>query len=69
MNLNFLLTPFYGRCAYLGTEKYDAALDQIEHLLSIPSWLTVPLLRVDPRYDPLRENTRFQALLAKYDKQ
>jgi hypothetical protein len=45
--------------------EYDAALDQIEYLVSIPSWLSVPLLRLDPRWDPLRSHPRFQKLLEK----
>ena len=28
---------------------------------------TVPLLRFDPVWDPLRDQPRFQALLAKYE--
>ncbi len=48
--------------------EYDAAIDQIEYLLSIPSWLSVPLLRLDPIWDPLRDHPRFQALIEKYEK-
>jgi hypothetical protein len=44
----------------------DAALDEIERLLAGPSWLTVHTLRLDPRWDPIREHPRFKALLAKY---
>ncbi|MEK6768306.1 MAG: hypothetical protein AABY85_04875 [Gemmatimonadota bacterium] len=44
----------------------DAALDEIERLLAGPSWLSVHTLRLDPRWDPIREHPRFRALLARY---
>jgi serine/threonine-protein kinase len=43
------------------------ALDLIEGVLSMPSDLSVGLLRLDPVWDPLRDDPRFQALLEKYD--
>jgi len=46
--------------------EYDAAIQEIDRLLAIPSQLSVPLLRIDPRWDPLRDHPRFQALLEKY---
>jgi serine/threonine-protein kinase len=52
---------------YVMVGEYDAALDQIEYLLSIPYWLSVPSLRIDPLWDPLRNHPRFQKLLEKYD--
>jgi serine/threonine-protein kinase len=52
---------------YLMIDEYDAALDQIEYLLSIPSWISVPLLRIDPTYDPVRNHPRFRQLLRKYE--
>ena len=46
----------------------EAALDEIERLLVAPSFfVTVHTLRLDPRWDPIREHPRFQALLAKYE--
>jgi TolB-like protein/Flp pilus assembly protein TadD len=46
----------------LGME--EEAIDQLELLLSEPgSPVTVPLLRVDPIWDPLRDNPRFRKLL------
>ena len=39
-------------------------LDEIEQLLGGPGYLSVHTLRLDPRWDPIREHPRFQALLA-----
>ena len=40
----------------------DAALEHIRHLLSIPCVLSPALLRIDPRWAPLRGNSRFGQL-------
>jgi hypothetical protein len=42
------------------------ALDEIERLLSKPSDFSVHMMRLDPRWDPIRDHPRFKALLAKY---
>ncbi len=47
--------------------EVDAALDEIEQLLAGPGYVSVHTLRLDPRWDPIREHPRFQALLAKYE--
>ena len=52
---------------YARVGETNKALDLIEDLLSIPSPLSVGLLRLDPVFDPLRDHPRFQALLEKYD--
>jgi serine/threonine-protein kinase len=44
----------------------DTALDEIERLLAGPSFLTVHTLRLDPRWDPIRDHPRFKGLLAKH---
>ena len=52
---------------YVQIGDYDAAVDRLEQVLSVPSIISVPLLRFDPLWDPLRDLPRFQALLAKYE--
>jgi serine/threonine protein kinase/tetratricopeptide (TPR) repeat protein len=45
--------------------EYEDAISQLEYLLSIPSGniITVPIMRIDPQWDPLRRHPRFQRLL------
>ena len=45
----------------------EEALAEIEQLLAGPSWTSVHMLRLDPRYDPIRDDPRFRALLDKYE--
>ena len=51
---------------YVMVGEYDKAFDQIEYLLSIPGELSVPLLKLDPVWAPLRTLPRFQKLVQKY---
>jgi hypothetical protein len=50
-----------GRLSFRG--KYEQAIDHLEYLLSVPSAVTVPLLKIDPVWDPLREYPRFKKLV------
>ncbi|MCZ6559561.1 MAG: hypothetical protein O6931_01560, partial [Gammaproteobacteria bacterium] len=45
--------------------KQDEAIDQLEHLVKLPAGLTIWELRLHPQWDPLRENPRFQELVAR----
>jgi TolB-like protein/Tfp pilus assembly protein PilF len=47
---------------YLVLGDYEAALREIEFLLSVPSGLTPAILRTHPGFDPVRENPRFKKL-------
>jgi tetratricopeptide (TPR) repeat protein len=42
--------------------NFDAALAALPHLLEVPGPLTRGLLRIDPIWDPLRKDRRFQKL-------
>ncbi len=53
---------------YTMVGEHDAALDQIEYLVQNPGELSVPLLRIDPAWDPLRDEPRFKRLLEREDK-
>jgi tetratricopeptide (TPR) repeat protein len=48
---------------YTMVGEYDAALDRLGYLLSIPGELTPAWLRIDPTWDPLRGHLRFQRVL------
>jgi serine/threonine-protein kinase len=50
---------------YAMVGEYDAAVDRLEHLLSIPGHLTPAWLRIDPTWDPLRGHPGFQRLVAR----
>jgi serine/threonine-protein kinase len=43
-----------------------AAIDELERLLARPSDQSVHTLRLDPIWDPIREDPRFKALMNKY---
>jgi hypothetical protein len=48
------------------TGEFDEAFRLIDHLLRVPSGLTIPSLKLDPVWDPLRKDPRFQALIDRY---
>jgi tetratricopeptide (TPR) repeat protein len=51
---------------YASTGESDEAFRLLDHLLGIPNGIEIPLLKLDPIWDPLRKDPRFQALIDKY---
>jgi serine/threonine-protein kinase len=43
--------------------EYELAMDMLEYLLSKPGEFSIPLIRLDPAWDPLRNHPRFQKLI------
>ncbi len=48
---------------YIKVGEFDAAIDQIKYMLSFPRLLSIPLLKLDPAWDPLRNHPSFQNLI------
>jgi TolB-like protein/Flp pilus assembly protein TadD len=51
---------------YAWTGEFDEAFRLLDHLFAVPNNLTVPMLKLDPAWDPLRKDSRFQVLIDKY---
>jgi tetratricopeptide (TPR) repeat protein len=71
-------TNYRGQYALLSMAQIRAqagmaqdAIATLDHLLSVPASgeiTSVPLLKIDPAWDPIRKDPRFQALLKKYSR-
>jgi serine/threonine-protein kinase len=53
---------------YAWTGQSDEAFRLLDHLLVVPNGLSVPMLKLDPAWDALRKDPRFQALIDKYSR-
>ena len=51
---------------YANLGEATLAAEQLDQLLSQPSWSSVAFLELDPFYDPIRQAPEFQELLEKY---
>jgi TolB-like protein/Flp pilus assembly protein TadD len=52
---------------YTWTGETEQALQLLERSLSTPNGVTIPFLRLDPMWDPLRSDPRFQALIDRHE--
>jgi hypothetical protein len=48
---------------YVMVGEYDLATEQLEYLLSIPGELSIPLLQLDPAWNPLRDHPHFKKFI------
>jgi serine/threonine-protein kinase len=48
---------------YVMCGEHEAAINQLETLLSVPGYTSAALLRIDPIWDPMRSNQRFKRLV------
>jgi serine/threonine-protein kinase len=51
---------------YTWVGEHDEAFRLLDHLLQTPNGPSVSVLKLDPAWDPLRKDPRFQALIEKY---
>jgi serine/threonine-protein kinase len=51
---------------YAWTGEFDEAFRLLDHLFAVPNDLTIPMFKLDPAWDPLRKDPRYQALIDKY---
>ncbi len=51
---------------YTRVGEHDAALDEIESLLSVPNFISTGFFLSEPGWQPLRQSPRFQELMERY---
>ncbi len=52
---------------YARLQKPDEAVEILRELLSIPSGGSVPFLKIDPTWDPIRDTPEFQQLIQEFE--
>jgi serine/threonine-protein kinase len=49
---------------YATLGEADSAVAQLRYLLTVPSWISLPALKADPTWDPIRRHPEFRRLVA-----
>jgi Flp pilus assembly protein TadD len=48
---------------YATLGEADSAVSQLRYLLTVPSWISLPGLKADPTWDPIRRDAGFRGLV------
>jgi serine/threonine protein kinase/tetratricopeptide (TPR) repeat protein len=51
---------------YVMVGDHEHAIEQLEYLLTNPSWISAPFLEYDPTWNPLRADPKFQEMLRRH---
>ncbi len=54
---------------YTQAGMYEEACEEIEQVLTIPSWYSAAMLKLDPIFEPLYNYPRFKTLIDNYEKE
>ena len=52
---------------YAVVGELDLAIDEVEYLLSVPSYMTLEILRHDPAWKVVREHPRYAEVVSKFE--
>ncbi len=61
------LQPLKLAYVYTVTGELQKAVELLDEQLSEPGWISVPWIRLNPRWDPLRDDPQFQAMIARHE--
>ncbi len=53
---------------YVLVGDYDRAIEKIDYVLSIPALMCASTMKIDPRWEPLRDNPKYQAVILRHSK-
>jgi TolB-like protein len=52
---------------YISLGEYELGMNLVDYLLSVPSWMTIDILKIEPKFDQIRNLPRYKEILSKYE--